>query len=736
MRHLLLAAALLAAACRTPAPRFPPPVEKGEARDQWLFEQRAYPFGTIPADGRRNALRMVERTRIAGDAIETDAAAGTRWRPIGPLPVLVDWPWVAATGRVKALAISPENPNIVLAGSSSGGIWRSTDAGRTFAPVSDEHADLAVGAIAYAPENPHRVFATMGSDFLGTGVLRSDDGGRSWNLVSGPTFGTRGTTTHIVIHPSHPNHLWVAQFARVHTTGALVSGGILESVDGGVTWGNHFAGLPTDLTNMPGSATTFLSGMLRVDRFGGGEPGLYRSTDGGRNWTAKITMGGADAYTRIGVTPAAPQRAYAYMYGRGPNGPENGLFVSNDSGASWSLLPASGLAPESAIFVEVDPSNADVVYVGMRDLYRSLDGGKTFVNVTKGYLPDGTFDPASSTSHVDQHSMAFHPTDPSTLYLGNDGGVFLSRDRGTSYESLSGTLSLVQAYGVAAHPTDPTALYLGTQDNGIERRYADGTWRELLTGDYGSILFDKADPSVFLTNYVYSELLLFRNDLYLGPAVVDDTFAPGPVAFIAPFEQVRATNALYFGTWRLYRSNDFGRTWTAPAGNLDLTKGNNDTLSAIAPREDGIYTGSTRGRVMRSRDDGATWTDVTAGLPNRSVRAIVNLGDTAYVGFSGYVTDHVFVTRDGGASWQSMSAGLPDVPVNALLLREPYLYAGTDIGVFRWDGSAWTYFSKGMPPVIVTDFAVTADGRIVAATHGRGAYELGPGPPRRRGVRH
>jgi hypothetical protein len=197
-----------------------------------------------------------------------------------------------------------------------------------------------------------------------------------------------------------------------------------------------------------------------------------------------------------------PPRRSAYAYAGYAERTQHRFLVSNDGGATWSQRPANGLALDYAIFVAVDPANPDIAYVGMRDLYRTLDGGQTFVNVTKGYTAEDDFVPETSTSHVDQHSMVFHPFDSSTLYLGNDGGVFLSKDRGTSYESLSGTLSLVQAYGIAAHPTDPTALYLGTQDNGLERRRPDGTWREIVTGDYGSI------PSQFRSGVLPLEVRL------------------------------------------------------------------------------------------------------------------------------------------------------------------------------------------------------------------------------------
>lgn len=755
MKKLLLAL-LLCAACRTSVPPLvnphPAPHDKGARRDRWMFEQRAYPFGSIPADARRKALAEVGRFRAASNAVGSDTSGASLWRSIGPEPVQTDWPWGAATGRVKALAVSPVDPEIVLAGSSSGGIWRSTDGGRNFDPVTDDHADLAVGAIAFAPSSPNIVYAAMGSDFLGTGMLRSDDAGAHWRLVSGSTYGTRGTTPRMIIDPNDPNRLWVAQYSRLdQQSGTVFSSGALVSHDGGVTWTKRFGGLTSDLVAAPGSASQLLLGVTRVDSAGGGNAGIYRSTNGGTTWSLVVDTGDqAYAYPRLAVTPAAPQRVYAHMFSNGPGGLKYQFLSSEDGGATFTELPAAGLAKEFSVFVHADPSDPLVVYVGLRDLYKSIDGGQTFMNLTRGYTAADQFDPESSTSHVDQHALAFHPQDPRTFYLGNDGGVFLSRDSGLTFESLSGTLSLVQAYGIAAHPTDPAALFLGTQDNGMERRDANGTWRELITGDYGSIVFDRNNPDILATNYVEGLIMSFsgRGEVYLDTLTTNETFGGNRVAFIAPFEHSRATNTLYFGTYRLFVSYDFGGTWTAPAGLLDLTKGGADTLAAIGLAESDpmiLYTGSNRGKLMITRDGGNTWTSVTTGLPNRAVRAIAvdrANPELAYAGFSGYAAPHVWKTTNGGATWQQLDSALPDVPVNALLIDRQdanIVYAGTDIGVFRYDARAgeWEHFSKGMPPVIVTDFDVTANGTIVAATHGRGAYELVSAPVvRRRGVRH
>lgn len=744
----LVVVLLLVAACRTTT--MPPrldPEDIAEKRERWFFQQRAYPFDSIPADARRKAFEAVHR---AETSITGDAAFAPYWRAVGPEPVQVFWPWRFATGRVKALAICPADPNLILAGSSSGGIWRSLDAGEHFTPVSDNQADLAVGDIAFSPSNPNIVYAAMGSDFLGTGVLRSDDAGAHWHVVSGDTFGPRGTSPNILIDPTNPNRLWVAQYSRLdEASGSSFSSGVLRSTDGGVTWTTQLDGLTADLTALTNNSEVLLAGMVRNDSAGGGDAGIYRSTNGGLTWSNVVDAGsGSYAFPRVAVTPASPQRVYAQMFSYGPGGEKYRFLVSDNGGITWNDAPAIGLPREFSVFVAADPSNAQIVYVGMRDLYKSTDSGATFTNQTRGYNAAGNFDPELSASHVDQHALAFHPQHSSTLYLGNDGGVFRSDDGADTFRSLSGTLSLVQAYGIAAHPTDPASLFLGTQDNGMERRGADGKWLELVTGDYGSILFDGNNPEMLVTNYVEGLILAFANrgSIYFDTFATNATFGEeesgGRIAFIAPFEHSRATNTLYFGTWRLFKSTDFGRTWTAPAGTFDLTKGEGDTLGAIGfgvSDPNVIYTGSYQGQVMVSRNGGVQWTNATNGLPDRSVRSIAvdpTNADVAYIGFSGYAADHVWKTTNGGASWSKLDQGLPDIPVNALLLRNGFLYAGTDIGVFRLQNGTWSYFSNGMPPVIVTDFDVTASGVIVAATHGRGAYELVEQPGRRRTVRH
>src|SRR5262249_3210429 len=196
---------------------------------------------------------------------------------------------------------------------------------------------------------------------------------------------------------------------------------------------------------------------------------------------------------------------------------------------------------------------------------------------------------------------------------------------------------------------------------------------------------------------------------------------------------------LYFGTWRLFVSGDTGESWSAPAGDMDLTKGitpkGRDVLTAIgvsASDTSVIYTGSLMGRAMRSSDSGVTWTDITAGLPDRSITGVaVDPADpaTAFVTLSGFGSSHVFRTTDAGATWSDRGNGLPDVPANTLMIDpvDPNtIYVGTDIGAFRSTdrGQQWQDFNRGLPPVIVHQFAGQPDGGVIqVATYGRGIYQ-------------
>jgi photosystem II stability/assembly factor-like uncharacterized protein len=757
---------------RRPVTEFPSPTEGdavgrdetdiANARWEWFRRQRTYPFDSFPAGARRKAWEAMTSMR---GLMPLGTSLG--WNPIGPGPSGSPFQMGSTSGRINAIAISPADPNVVLVGSSAGGIWRSGDGGNSFVPVSDSQADLEVGSIAFAPSDPNIVYAGMGDlagGLLGYGVLKSLDGGQTWTRVDNGSLGEPGLVSGIGVDPTNPNLVYLAQYALLNGS-SLFASGFCRSSDGGVSWTRPLSGLPTDMAVDRATPGTIYLALSRVDRPTGQPAGIYQSVDGGNNWKAILpfTFTRSTGTAKVAVAPSNPQMLYAYYGGFNTTGPEQIILqASTDSGATWSPRSLSGVDAAQFgynTYIAVDPADPATLYVGSRDVYKSTDSGMTWKNLTLNYAPTGpsgslVFQPDKATAHADQHVMAFSPSGSSHVLIGNDGGLWRSNDAGNTFQSLNSTLSLVQFYSTATHPLDSGLTFGGTQDNGSQKQQASAAkWNLILTGDGGYCFVDPTDPSILFVTYINGNVYRLtadgdKFDKTIGTNKIFGEPDTGPrISFIAPFTSDGVHDVLYFGSWRLFTSIDRGNNWTAPGGMQDLTNGvspttGTDVLSAIGvgpANPNVIYTGSSQGRTMVSKDGGATWTDITQGLPNRHITGItVSASDsnTAYVTFSGYATSHVFQTSNAGASWNDVTGNLPDIPVDSLLVdptNPNILYAGTDIGVFASTsgGYHWAPFSTGLPAVIVRAFAVRPNGNIVAATYGRGAYDLAAGikPP-------
>jgi photosystem II stability/assembly factor-like uncharacterized protein len=739
--------------------------EDPDARLNWFFYQRMYPTMTLPVEARRRAweARPLGEYEKGGKGRVSPLAASQVWRSIGPAPVTSFFNefWGASSGRINVVAIAPNNPNLILVGGATGGIWRSADGGATFVPTSDDQVDLAVGSIAFAKSNPQIVYAGMGDvygPYVGTGVLKSTDGGQTWTRVSNSTLPAPGTIVKVDVDPNNPNRVYAAQFNYPDvSTGGNFASGFFVSNDGGANWTKTLSGLPRDFAISPNNSNTIYLAMRRVDSNGGSQPGLYKSTDGGANWTNAYTAP-YDATTlrdiRVTVTPANPQRIYVYLGRRNPTA-EVRVIVSNDGGANWTDKGGEGIDSGQFgynTYIFADPSNADTVYVGARDVFKSTDGGGSWTNITKTFSSTFSYQPTSGLVHSDQHFLTFAPNNSNTIYVANDGGLYRSTDAGATFRSLNATLSLSQFVGIAIHPTDATITYGGTQDNGTQRRtrgasgaaLTNNLWNEFQTGDGGRCVVNAADPSTVFVTYIYGSIYRYRSngDSYDGVVGRNATFGEDEssprIAFYPPFVGNGVDQKLYFGTWKLYISSDLGDNWSDPSGGKDLTKGGGDVLNAIGVARSNtnvIYTGSVQGAAMVSQDGGKNWTEITNGLPDRSITSITVDSTNpaiAYLTVSGYGTGHVFKTTNYGAAWTDTSSNLPNIPTSAFLIdpsSAQTLYAGTDIGIFRSTdgGGSWANFSNGMPPVVIMALvAQTAQngGRIQAGTYGRGIYEL------------
>lgn len=738
-----------------------------DARNDWFMFQRMYPFKEIDSSARRRAW---EEVRSRADLRAPDAV-GTTWASIGPVPTTSAFPDNGGftSGRINSIAVSPANRQLVLVGSATGGIWRSIDGGTNFVPVSDNQVDLAVGSIAFSVSSPNVVYAAMGdldNRYFGTGILKSTDAGVTWVRINNNTFPDRGQATKVAVDPVDPNKIYVAVFSTLNTTGGSNPvGGIFVSTDGGVSWANRLTSQASDLALHPTNPQIVYAAV----RFGFNptpSQGVYKSTDGGATWNKVYDSPYSNVFSstrelQIAVTPARPNRVFVYVGTSEVGGGEARLEVSDDSGATWTTrgaiskgdggLDTGQLGYNS--YLAASPVNPNTVYIGSRDVFRSTDAGVTFADISNSWVQpwaNAGYMPFSQKFHSDQQALIFEPGSDSTFYCGNDGGLFKTTDGGANFLSLNASLSLTQFTSLAMDPADPTRSYGGTQDNGTQRRLA-GTsgWKEEvpISGDGGRVVINPLDTTMIFASYIQGSItrMTASGATFSGPISSGAILGSDPVAFYPPIIGNGLDARLYVGTNRLWicaDCNDLAKvlpanppTWTAPGGAFDQTNGGGDTLSTLAVSRSNnqiIYSGSRQGRAMASTNGGATWIDITTGLPNRSITNIsVSPTDPAlaYLTVSGFGTGHVFRSANSGAVWTDISGNLPNIPTSAFLidpLTPATLYAGTDIGVFRSTdtGASWTAFNNGIPPVVIMAFTAQANGRIQVGTYGRGAYDL------------
>ena len=711
--------------------------------------------------------RGVDRANLAEFA-QTNAPS--IWRPIGPAPLLLPADLGGAVaGFVGAVAVSPENPSVILAG-TMGGLWRSADGGENFVPVSRNHEYRDCRAIAFAPSDPKTVYAGCSDYDAGGhalhafgGFLRSSDGGGTWVKPSGgsglPAGYPLANTKKLLVHPAVATRL----YAAVTTSGGL--GNLLESTDGGANWTKRFVGALTDMEFHPTSPAILYLAVTRTPDapqtgVTGTGPGVYRSSNGGQTFTL-VVPAPRTVSLELAVTPAAANDLFMFSSSRPaspPDAPLQGLInriTFNASGQPQTQtinLPASTFDEFFQIdfdpFYEVDVADPKVQYFGGYSVYKSTDGGATWRDI------------GSKGIHVDQHSLAWLGSDRSFI-VANDGGIWKTTDAGATFKPLNNTLQVMDMGGFGLHPTDAEANCGGHFHNGLSFR-SGKVWTFIAGGDGGSCTFDPANAGKLLVSYFGS------GDLYLHDYPVDryrNTFtfpAPKRIAAFQPLQHDGVGPRIYFADYRVWYSDNGGVGYQkTPSGDLDLTRGNTDRITALGlTRADQqvIYAGSDQGRLMVSRDSGATWTDRTAALAlavgapanspllNRAIQSIVvdpNYPDTALLGIGGSGAAHVFRTNTYGASWYALTgvgasnygAPLPDSPVYALLidpLDNAIMYAATEMGIYRYvlGSSNWTSFGRGLPKWVATaeqSFAsqhADQGGIIQLGTRGAGAFQL------------
>lgn len=709
-----------------------------EARRRALIEQWDAVAGATEANTGVTFRSWLAATGGTGSMLRAAITVpqAQRWTSIGPRGLYMDNGFFGSlpqldAGRVPAVAFHPTDRNTIYVGTSAGGVWKSTNEGASWVPLTDGECSLVTGSIVVDPVNPQIVYVGTGEpseSTAGCGVLRSTDGGATWTTYGTDVFTTSAATSWAI-------YGMVVDRASAGTTNATTVlaatlRGIMRSTNSGQTWtvvtpAITFSDIkqhPTD-PNIMYAARVGVSGSATP-------PGLFRSQDRGATWTQVATFG-VDSVVRmeIAVSPARP--GSVWMISGRPDRQLGGLWRWDDATNSRTTLDAVGpraFEPngrlnfggqsEYNLMIAVDPEDANIIYIGGVRAFRSTDGGTSFREMAERI-------------HVDWHVVAVDPNNARRVLAGNDGGLFISRDKGSSWQSLNAGLTTSLHYpGLSLHPTDPTGVLTGLQDNGtIITRNGVEQWNGVFGGDGAYTAINPQSPTTY---YVSSQNgNLFRGNFTTGAEtrIWVDTITEPRRAFIAPFVlDVNRPTRLYFGGARLFRTENQGTTWVPVSA--DLTRGTG-TINAIAvaPNDSNvIFVGTNDGNVRYTRDFGATWLTPQTTLPTRTVTDVAinpTNSSVAVVTIGGSGGPHVYITRNGGGTWADITGSLPDVTTQAVTWGpNDRLFVGNMFGVYEStnEGQSWTR-NTGLPSIRITDLVYNAGtNRLVAATYGRGIW--------------
>lgn len=698
----------------------------------------------------------------------TDKLKNLEFREIGP---------AVMGGRIDDFGVVESNPDIVYAGTASGGVWKTTNNGTTWEPVFDKEGVSTIGDIAIAPSDPAVVWVGTGepnnrqSSSWGDGIYKSLDAGKTWT-----NMGLRATLHigRIVIHPKNPDVVYAA--ALGHLWGPNPERGVYKTTDGGKTWNqvlkiNADTGV-SDIAMDPESPDTLYAAAYERRRTpfgfngGGADGGIYKTVDGGATWK-KLTKGlpyenGGDV-GRIGLDIYRKDSNIVYAIVQHEKG---GTYRSEDKGETWKKMGDTNPRPSYYSQIRIDPNNDLRIWELGAQMFYSEDGGKTFsTQRVKGI-------------HGDFHAMWIDPADSNHVITGCDGGIHWSYDNGRTWDFLN-IIAIGQFYEVGLDNEKPYKICGGLQDNGswcgpsaslTRDGIINSDWTLMPGGDGFYARIDYAEPWIVYTESQDGHIS--RRDEHTGQQreIMPEAKAGEPhyrFQWNSPMELSSHDHAaIYYGGNYLFKSTDHGDSWTRLGG--DLTTGadrnklqifgktpDKNTLS----RHDGVeeyptittvsespvtanvlWVGTDDGNLQVTRDGGKTWKNVASrtGAPKgtyvtRVVASKYGEG-AAFVTFDGHRTDdynvYIFQTSDYGETWKAIRNGIPDSAGTVHVVREHprsanVLFAGTEFGLWiSWDhGANWTALKNNFPTVPVDDIEIQAQQNdMVLATHGRSIW--------------
>lgn len=697
------------------------PYERGQGHKQfqrWAYfmEERVGPHGKRPDPG----IAWKEMARLNKN--QSRGGFQGDWKPMGPSD------WVNHTsgynpglGRVNWVELDPINPQTIYLTTPSGGFWRSPNQGATWENLTDHLPVIGATGFAINPQNNQTLLLGTGDGYgastYSIGLLKSHDAGYTWD-----TTGLQWNVPDFV-------RISDVQYAPNDTNVIMVgtSNGVYRSVDGGDNWSHVIpAGNFRTMQYHPLNPNVLYVASNRI----------YKSDDGGatfREITDGVPSANGTSRIALGMSPADSLRVYALIASSSTQG-LRGFYRSDDAGESFVLkldtpnILASDVNGARAngqgwydLCIAVSPVNADHVFTGGVNIWRTFNGGDSF-SLMSHWRYDNNNDPYV---HADIHYLGYHGN---ALYVGCDGGIFRTNTGGLSWQDLSEGLEITQVYGIGLSPNFNNIMQFGSQDNGTNRLEG-GTWKHIFGADGMHTIIHPTNPNIV---YITTQFGNLRKSIDGGATfmrLMSNIQESG--LWVTPYVMhPNDPNTLLVGKDNIWKTTDGGMTWNM------LRDGGNTKIRHIAQSKtnpDIIYY-SNGSRPWKTEDGGDTWTMVRPGLPNNltvsHIEVSPNDEDIVYVSFSGYSRNQrIFRSTDRGETWQDISEGLPALPANVIAVQsgeKDRLYLGMDIGVYYLeDGmTEWMPFFDGMPNVIVNDLKIQYNiGTIRAGTYGRGIWE-------------
>lgn len=625
----------------------------------------------------------------------------SNWFPSGPYGVLGTGSWSTGQGRVNAIEVDPSNPNTYYIGAPGGGVFKSTDAGVTWTPLTDFISRVGASAIAVDPTNSNIVYVGTGDDDGGDapsiGVLKSTDGGATFNPAGLRFPGNSFRISEVYINPNNTAELYVA-----------TNVGFYKSINAGVSFRMTLAGNMLDIKLKPGDPNVIYATNGTI---------FYKSTDAGETFI-QVGTGLPSTARRmvVAVTPANPQ--YVYILAINSSADLLGVYRSMNEGQSFvrrDITQVDILESGQGFFdlaLEVSPTDANKLWTGCLNVWQSTNGGSSFNKINSWSSPT-----QPSYTHADIHQIrAFG----STLFVASDGGIYRGTTSSTNFTDLTADAQIGQFYRVAVAKQSSTQIIGGLQDNGGQTT-SGNQWKNFYGADGMETAIDPINPNRRYGFIQNGGRLYFTNNG--GNSLESSISSPESGNWITPM-QVDSQGGIYAGYTRLYKviGSAFVPVSMTFAGNIDVLK--------IDPTNDDIIYVAYNSMLFKSTNAGVTFTAVATF--NRDITAIevnANNNNIVYVA-TAFTTGGVFRSTTGGTAFLNITANLPALSKNTLaflpLSGDNTLFVGTSVGVYRYNDTLaqWQVFKNNLPNVSIRDLEInTLDQTITAATYGRGVWQ-------------